>query len=151
MFLYFNRAFSFLQIEDLLSFDSSRTDQTLVYILTLGVVDSYRNLGIGNFLFFHVFLFTFECIIFFAEFYDIGISASSLIHEVIKYASSLSSCRAVYLHVISYNNPAIHLYKKMSFQCVRRLYNFYYINGQHYDSYLFVYYVNGGRSPCSPL
>ncbi|CAA0824747.1 Acyl-CoA N-acyltransferases (NAT) superfamily protein [Striga hermonthica] len=111
------------EIEDLLSFDSSKTDQTLVYILTLGVVDSYRNLGI----------------------------ASSLIQEVIKYSSSISTCRAVYLHVISYNNPAIHLYKKMSFQCLRRLYNFYIINGQHYDSYLFVYYVNGGRSPCSLL
>ncbi|KAL0403927.1 UNVERIFIED_CONTAM: Histone acetyltransferase MCC1 [Sesamum radiatum] len=111
------------EIEDLLSFDSSKTDQTLVYILTLGVVESHRNLGI----------------------------ASALIHEVIKYASNLSTCRAVYLHVISYNNSAILLYKKMSFQCVRRLYNFYFINGQHYDSYLFVYYVNGGRSPCSPL
>lgn len=111
------------EIEDLLSFDSSKADQTLIYILTLGVVDSYRNLGI----------------------------ASSLIHEVMKYASNISTCRAVYLHVISYNNPAIHLYKKMSFQCVRRLYNFYFINGQHFDSYLFVYYVNGGRSPCSPL
>ncbi|KAL8469396.1 hypothetical protein ACS0TY_032289 [Phlomoides rotata] len=111
------------EIEDLLSFDSSKADQTLIYILTLGVVDSYRNLGI----------------------------ASSLIHEVMKYASNISTCRAVYLHVISYNNPAMHLYKKMSFQCVRRLYNFYFINGQHFDSYLFVYYVNGGRSPCSPL
>ncbi|GER46788.1 N-acetyltransferase [Striga asiatica] len=76
---------------------------------------------------------------------------SSLIQEVIKYSSSISTCRAVYLHVISYNNPAIHLYKKMSFECLRRLYNFYIINGQHYDSYLFVYYVNGGRSPCSLL
>ncbi|XP_059667424.1 histone acetyltransferase MCC1-like isoform X2 [Cornus florida] len=111
------------EIEDLLRFDSSKSDQTLVYILTLGVVESYRNLGI----------------------------ASSLIREVIKYASSLPTCRAVYLHVISYNNPAIHLYQKMSFQCVRRLYGFYFINGQHYDSYLFIYYVNGGRSPCSPL
>ncbi|XP_051125830.1 histone acetyltransferase MCC1-like isoform X1 [Andrographis paniculata] len=111
------------EIQDLLSFDSSKTDQTLVYILTLGVVESYRNLGI----------------------------ASSLIHEVIKYASSISTCRAVYLHVISYNIPAMHLYKKMSFQCLRRLYNFYFINGQHYDSYLFVCYVNGERSPCSPL
>ncbi|KAK6155415.1 hypothetical protein DH2020_009663 [Rehmannia glutinosa] len=118
------------EIEDLLSFDSSKTDQTLVYILTLGVVESYRNLGIGKLLVFH---------------------AYSLIHEVIKYASSISTCRAVYLHVISYNNPAILLYKKMSFQCLRRLYNFYFINGQHYDSYLFVYYVNGGRSPCSLL
>ncbi|KAL7106681.1 hypothetical protein ACP275_06G009000 [Erythranthe tilingii] len=111
------------EIEDLLSFDLSKTDQTLVYILTLGVVESYRNLGI----------------------------ASSLINEVTKYASNVYTCRAVYLHVISYNNPAIHFYKKMSFQCLRRLYNFYYINGHHYDSYLFVYYVNGGRSPCSPL
>ncbi|KAL3837952.1 hypothetical protein ACJIZ3_022543 [Penstemon smallii] len=111
------------EIEDLLSFDLSKTDQKLVYILTLGVIDSYRNMGV----------------------------ASSLVHEVIKYASSYQSCRAVYLHVISYNNPAIHFYKKMSFQCLRRLYNFYFINGQHYDSYLFVYYVNGGRSPCSPL
>lgn len=111
------------EIADLLSYDSSKSDQTLVYILTLGVVESYRNLGI----------------------------ASSLIHEVMKYASSIPTCRAVYLHVISYNNPAIHLYKKMSFKCVRRLHGFYLINGQHYDSYLFVYYVNGGRSPCSPL
>ncbi|GAB4826432.1 Histone acetyltransferase mcc1 [Ancistrocladus abbreviatus] len=111
------------EISDLLRCDSSTSDQTLVYILTLGVVESYRNLGI----------------------------ASALIREVIKYASNIATCRAVYLHVISYNAPAIHLYKKMSFKCVRRLYGFYLINGQHYDAYLFVYYVNGGRSPCSPL
>uniref|UniRef100_A0A6N2KTU7 N-alpha-acetyltransferase 60 n=1 Tax=Salix viminalis TaxID=40686 RepID=A0A6N2KTU7_SALVM len=111
------------EIGDLLRYDPSKPDQTLVYILTLGVVESYRNLGI----------------------------ARSLIRQVIKYASSVPACRAVYLHVISYNVPAIHLYKKMSFKCIRRLQDFYLINGQHYDSFLFVYYVNGGRSPCSPL
>ncbi|KAA8540150.1 hypothetical protein F0562_026842 [Nyssa sinensis] len=111
------------EIEDLLRSDSFLSDQTLVYILTLGVVESYRNLGI----------------------------ATSLIREVIKYASSIPTCRAVYLHVISYNNPAIHFYKKMFFQCVRRLYGFYFISGQHYDAYLFIYYVNGGRSRCSPF
>lgn len=111
------------EVEELLRFDSSNSNRTLVYILTLGVIESYRNLGI----------------------------ASSLIREVIKYAANIPTCQAVYLHVISYNNSAIHLYKKMSFQCVRRLHGFYYINGQHYDSYLFIYYVNGGRSPCSPL
>ncbi|KAH7854311.1 hypothetical protein Vadar_012373 [Vaccinium darrowii] len=79
------------EVEDLLRFDPGKLDQTLVYILTLGVVDSYRNLGI----------------------------ASSLIREVIKYASNIPTCRAVYLH--------------------------------HYDSFLFIYYINGGRSPCSPL
>ncbi|OAY41760.1 histone acetyltransferase MCC1 [Manihot esculenta] len=111
------------EIGDLLRYDHSKPDQTLVYILTLGVVEHYRNLGI----------------------------ATALIREVIKYSSSIPTCRAVYLHVISYNNPAIHLYKKMAFKCVRRLQGFYLINGQHYDSYLFVYYVNGGCSPCSPL
>ncbi|KAG9133915.1 hypothetical protein Leryth_004629 [Lithospermum erythrorhizon] len=111
------------EIEDLIRFESSQSDETLVYILTLGVVESYRNVGI----------------------------ASSLISEVIKYASSITTSRAVYLHVISYNNPAIHLYKRMSFQCVRKLYSFYFINGQHYDAYLFIYYVNGGRSRCSPI
>lgn len=111
------------EVEDLLRFDTSRSDQTLVYILTLGVVESYRNYGI----------------------------ATSLIRRVIKYASNIPNCRAVYLHVISYNNPAIHLYQKMSFLCIRRLQAFYFINGQHHDAYLFIYYVNGGRSPCSPL
>ncbi|CAJ1926423.1 unnamed protein product [Sphenostylis stenocarpa] len=111
------------EIVDMLGYDSAKCDQTLVYVLTLGVVEAYRSLGI----------------------------ASSLIREVIKYASSIPTCRAVYLHVISYNNPAINLYQKMSFKCVRRLQGFYLINGQHYDSFLFLYYVNGGRSPCSPL
>ncbi|KAK4746551.1 hypothetical protein SAY87_025588 [Trapa incisa] len=111
------------EIVDLLTYDSSKSDQSLVYILTLGVVENYRNMGI----------------------------ATSLIREVIRYASTIPTCRGVYLHVISYNIPAIHLYKKMYFRCVRRLCGFYIINGQHYDSFLFVYYVNGGRSPCSLL
>lgn len=111
------------EIDDLLSYDISRKDPTLVYILTLGVVERYRHLGI----------------------------ATSLIQVVTKYASSITNCSAVYLHVISYNHPAIYFYKKMLFKLVRRLPKFYYINGQHYDSYLFLYYVNGVRSLCSPL
>ncbi|XP_074584347.1 histone acetyltransferase MCC1 [Curcuma longa] len=111
------------EIADLIQYNASRKDATLVYILTLGVVEHYRNHGI----------------------------ATSLIQNVIKYASSITTCRAVYLHVISYNLPAINFYEKMSFKLMRRLQKFYYINGQHYNSYLFVYYVNGSHSPCTPL
>ncbi|KAL3689301.1 hypothetical protein R1sor_015610 [Riccia sorocarpa] len=108
---------------DMLGYELGSPERTLIYILTLGVIKQYRNLGI----------------------------ASALIGEVIEYATSLASCRAVYLHVISYNHSAIYFYKKNSFQCLRKLRNFYYINGHHYDSYLYIYYVNGGRSPCSAM
>lgn len=107
----------------MLGYELTKTDRNLIYILTLGVIKSYRNLGI----------------------------ASSLIHKVVEYASSISPCRAVYLHVISYNINAIQFYEKNTFQCLQRLQNFYYISGQHYDAYLYIYYVNGGRPPCSAL
>ncbi|XP_010558625.1 PREDICTED: histone acetyltransferase MCC1-like [Tarenaya hassleriana] len=111
------------EIADLIRYDSTKGEETLVYILTLGVVETYRNLGI----------------------------ASSLIKEVIKYASGIPTCRGAYLHVIAHNNPAIRLYKRMSFRCVQRLHGFYLINGQHFDAYLFVYFINGALTPCSPL
>ncbi|KAF2545541.1 hypothetical protein F2Q70_00024091, partial [Brassica cretica] len=111
------------QIDDLIGYDSSQGEETLVYILTLGVVETYRNHGI----------------------------AMSLISGVIRYASGLSLCRGVYLHVIAYNNPAIRLYNRLMFRCVRRLNGFYLIKRQHFDAFLFVYFFNGSRSPCSPL
>eukprot|EP01018_Ginkgo_biloba_P031690 Gb_12740 [translate_table: standard] len=111
------------EMADMLGYESLKTERTFVYILTLGVIKPYRNLGI----------------------------ASALVWEVIEYASSIPSCRAVYLHVISYNQSAILFYKKNSFRCLRKLENFYYINGHHYDAYLYIYYVNGGRAPCSAL
>ncbi|CAN6461019.1 unnamed protein product [Victoria cruziana] len=111
------------EIEDILQCEISDKNRILVYILTLGVAQQYRNLGI----------------------------ASSLVREVINYASSIPECRAVYLHVIAYNRPAILFYRRMAFRCLRRLRYFYFINNQHFDAYLYAYYVNGGRSPCSAL
>ncbi|KAG7575773.1 Acyl-CoA N-acyltransferase [Arabidopsis thaliana x Arabidopsis arenosa] len=115
--------FCLAQIDDLVHYDSSKGEETLIYILTLGVVETYRNRGI----------------------------ARSLISEVINYASGLSVCRGVYLHVIAHNNAAICLYKRLMFRCVRRLHGFYLIKRQHFDAFLFVYFINGSRTPCSPL
>lgn len=39
--------FCLSQIEDLFRYNASRSDLCLVYILTLGVVDDYRCLGVG--------------------------------------------------------------------------------------------------------
>jgi len=108
---------------DMLGYEMLKTERSLIYILTLGVIKPYRNCGI----------------------------ASALVWEVIHYASRISTCRAVYLHVISYNQSAIHFYQKNMFHCLRRLHNFYCIEGRYYDAYLYVYYVNGGRSPCSAV
>lgn len=107
----------------MLGYEVAKADRKLIYILTLGVIKPYRKLGI----------------------------ASSLLSKVLEYASSIPVCRAVYLHVISYNLTAIQFYEKNSFRCLQKLQNFYYITGCHYDAYLYIYYVNGGRSPCSIL
>lgn len=78
-------------------------------------------------------------------------TASALLWEVIDYANRISTCRALYLHVIAYNQPAIMFYQKNMFQCMRKLHKFYIIDGQYHDAYLYVYYVNGGRSPCTAM
>eukprot|EP00246_Nothoceros_aenigmaticus_P018622 TRINITY_DN981_c0_g1_i2.p1 TRINITY_DN981_c0_g1~~TRINITY_DN981_c0_g1_i2.p1 ORF type:complete len:261 (+),score=30.99 TRINITY_DN981_c0_g1_i2:308-1090(+) len=100
---------------DMLGYEYGNTGRTLIYILTLGVIRQYRNYGI----------------------------ASTLVSEVTEYAKTITSCRAVYLHVISYNKTAILFYEKNSFYSLRKLRNFYYINGHYYDAYLYVFYVNG--------
>lgn len=108
---------------DMLGYEISKTERSLIYILTLGVIQPYRNSGI----------------------------ASALLWEVIEYANQMSSCRALYLHVIAYNRPAIMFYQKNMFQCLRRLHNFYTIEGQNHDAFLYVFYVNGGRFPCTAI
>ena len=72
--------------------------EDIIYILTLGVTEQYRHLGV----------------------------ASQLIHKVIQYAQS-RLCRAVYLHVVDYNQAALNLYARNSFQVLATLRNFYHI------------------------
>ena len=140
------------QTTGMMGYEFSKTDKHLVYILTLGVIKSYRRLGIGTW----YILLSLSDIQFFQSvdnlaLYIFFVAASSLIQKVLKYASDKPSCRAVYLHVISYNSGAIDFYENNSFQCLQRLQNFYHINGHQYDAYLYIYYVNGGRSPCLAL
>ncbi|XP_031380143.1 histone acetyltransferase MCC1-like isoform X1 [Punica granatum] len=100
------------EVADSLISGSSDPQQSVIFILMLGVTETYRKLGI----------------------------ATRLLHEVLKHASKTPICCAVYLHVASYNIPAIQLYKKLSFKCLRTLRDYYDTNGQHDDAYLFVYF-----------
>ncbi|MED6204571.1 hypothetical protein PIB30_010120 [Stylosanthes scabra] len=97
--------------------ESAKSDETLVHVLTLGVVEEYRHHGI----------------------------ASDLLKKVIENASKTQSCRAVYLHSSCENEAAVHLYKKMSFKLIRKLPKYYSFNGRYSDAYLFVYPLNGAR------
>lgn len=72
--------------------------EDIIYILTLGVTEQYRHLGV----------------------------ASHLIQKVIQYAES-RLCRAVYLHVIDYNEAALSLYAANKFEVLATLRNFYHI------------------------
>ena len=72
--------------------------ETAVYILTLGVAEGHRQLGI----------------------------ASRLIQLVVAHAQWQLS-RAVYLHVIEYNTAALRFYQKNGFEELTTLRNFYYI------------------------
>lgn len=95
--------------------------ETVVYILTLGVTDQYRHLGI----------------------------ASQLIQRVIVFAQH-QLCRAVYLHVIEYNLTALSLYRRNKFEELAVLRNFYFIgtgrqpdpDRNSYDAYLYAFLID---------
>jgi ribosomal protein S18 acetylase RimI-like enzyme len=78
--------------------DQHCEDETVVYILTLGVAESFRNQGI----------------------------ARSLLARVESHAAK-SGCTALYLHVITYNDAAAKFYQKSGFTLVTELKDFYYI------------------------
>eukprot|EP00775_Hariotina_reticulata_P008011 gene8011-8209_t len=99
------------------------------YILTLGVLEAYRHQGV----------------------------ASHLINSVCQHAYD-SRCRAVFLHVITYNTAAMALYMRAGFQCMARLSNFYHIaTGRQpdpatvvYDAYLYVQFMGAPGGLVSP-
>ena len=97
-------------------------NEKIMYILTLGVAESFRKQGI----------------------------ARSLLSRVETQAAK-SGCSALYLHVITYNNAAAQFYQRSGFSLITELKDFYYIKTgralypdvRNYDAYVFKKEVYG--------
>ena len=102
---------------------NSHEHSRLFYIMTLGTVEDYRNLGV----------------------------ATSLIHKCIQLVERDTSCGALYLHVIPYNHAAIRFYEKLGFYRVSTISDYYTIDGKNYDCYLYAKYYHGTYSSISHI
>ncbi|TDH72577.1 hypothetical protein CCR75_003880 [Bremia lactucae] len=90
----------------------------IMYILTLGTRSSARRMGI----------------------------ATALLQECIAQACRQPQCGAVYLHVKADNLNARRFYEKNGFQNLRYLQDYYMIDGEPHDAFLYIRYVNGATS-----
>lgn len=114
------KAYRELQDEDIL--DSTFGNDTLVaYLMSLGVSQSHRRNGI----------------------------ASLLLGNLVSHLSSIENaqCKALFLHVLTTNSPAIHFYQRHQFKLHTFLPHYYFINGKSKDGFTYVLYVNGGHPP----
>ena len=95
---------------------SEYDDAALMYILTLGVAESFRKQGIARGLL-----------------------------ERVEAAAAKAGCVALYLHVITYNDAASKFYEQSGFSCIAELKDFYFIQTgralypdvKNYDAYIF--------------
>jgi len=96
-------------------------DTKVTYILSIGVTEGYRRLGI----------------------------ASLLLDNLISHETTPDKrdVKAFYLHVLETNIAALKFYRHRGFQMFRYLPLYYAINGTHRGGYLYVLYVNGGEAP----
>lgn len=85
------------------------------YLLTLAVVPEWRRFGV----------------------------ASALVDAVKEWSRADPTCGALYLHVIHYNEAAIHLYERLGFTKVKREIDFYPIDGATFDAFLYADWLNG--------
>ena len=106
---------------------NSRTRELLVpnpvrhvrmfYIMTLGVVEEFRGKGL----------------------------ASSLVGECSRMVEKDATCGVLYLHVITYNRAAIEFYEKLGFYQVEEIEDYYEIDGEKYNCFLYAKYFHGNR------
>lgn len=95
--------------------DTFRINQDIpaVYIISLGVAQTFEGLSIGGTL---------------------------LSRTLTFFQSKTSAIKVFYLHVASYNKKALRLYEKHNFQHIAVLHNHYFINGSFEDAFLFAYF-----------
>lgn len=80
--------------------------------------------------------------------YSLSVLASFLLADVIKFLKQERlNCKAVYLHVLTSNVPAINFYEHHKFQLFKYLPQYYLISNQLADGYCYVCYINGGKGP----
>eukprot|EP00752_Nemacystus_decipiens_P017247 g15451.t1 len=91
----------------------------VVYILTLGTEMRYRRQGIGR----------------------------ALLRRCVWLSRQEPSIGAVYLHVITTNPPAHRFYESEGFVQVCEITEYYCINGELYDCFLYALFVNGAQPP----
>lgn len=101
---------------------ASMSECEVGYILSLGVHSKFRRKGIGSLL-----LDTFV--------------------RHITAADRLRPVKALYLHVLTTNQPAIVFYEKQKFKYHSFLPYYYSIRGRSRDAFLYVKYFSGGRRP----
>ncbi|KAL4659079.1 N-alpha-acetyltransferase 60 [Arapaima gigas] len=101
------------------------TDTQVAYILSLGVVKEFRKHGIGSLL---------------LDSLKDHISTTAQDH-----------CKAIYLHVLTTNNTAIHFYENRDFKQHHYLPYYYSIRGVLKDGFTYVLYINGGHPPWTIL
>lgn len=80
--------------------------------------------------------------------------AGSLLLDSLKEHISTTAqdhCKAIYLHVLTTNNTAIHFYENRDFKQHHYLPYYYSIRGVLKDGFTYVLYINGGHPPWTIL
>lgn len=101
-------------------YDVAESEDTLAYIMTLGVVEEFRGRGLSRL----------------------------LLEKAIATSWSIDNNLAgIYLHVIEYNQAAISLYKSFGFEMLNIKENFYTICGVPYSALTYCLYPEGRSQP----